>query len=529
MSTNDIVKIFDTTLRDGEQSPGCSMHVEEKLRVARALNELRVDVIEAGFPAASEGDFSAVEQVAKLRLDSTICGLARSNRHDIEAVARALESAPHKRLHVFIATSPLHRKYKLQMEKEQILQRIDDSVTFARQYFDDIEFSAEDAGRTELDFLSEAFGVAVSAGATTLNVPDTVGYTTPQELAKIISHVKSSLKRFDNASDIILSCHCHNDLGLAVANSLAAVEAGARQIECTINGIGERAGNTALEEVVMAMSTREHYYQVQTNINTKNLFPTSRLVSHITGSQVQANKAIVGRNAFAHEAGIHQHGMLQNRETYEIMQPADVGIENTLLVLGKHSGRHAFKQRLQELNLTVADTQLDDLFNRFKQLADRKKEILNEDIEALVLGEKASEGPWELASLQVQTFVRNGLQNATAIIELLHNGSSVHATGEGDGPVNAVINAMRKAIDTDIELFDYRIQNISIGDDAQGAVKVSLSVNGEQRNGSGASTDIVEATTLAVINCINRETKRLQAKQGSSDNANNLMYQQAKA
>ena len=513
----DTVLIFDTTLRDGEQSPGCSMNVDEKLKIARALDELGVDIIEAGFPAASPGDFSAVNQVAGLKLKSSIAGLARSQQGDIDAVAKALEPAPNKRLHVFIATSPLHRQYKLQMEKDEILQSIHDSVTYAKQYFDDIEFSAEDAGRTELDFLSEAFKVAVAAGARTLNIPDTVGYTTPLEFANIFKHVKNDFKEHN---DIILSSHCHNDLGLAVANSLAAVEAGARQIECTINGIGERAGNAALEEVVMALKTRKAYYGLDTNINTKHLYPASRLVSHITGSSVQANKAIVGRNAFAHEAGIHQHGMLKNRNTYEIMQPEDVGIEKTSLVLGKHSGRHAFKERLHSLNLTYKEENLNDLFAQFKKLADRKKDITDEDIEVLVLGKQSQSGPWELFSLQVQTTVRHGQQNATAIVEVLHKGNPVMATADGDGPVNAVINALRKAMNTEIELFDYRIQNISIGDDAQGEVKVSLSIDGQQRNGSGASTDIVEATALAVINSINREYKR--KNQGSKLNSKQL-------
>ncbi len=518
---NDIVKIFDTTLRDGEQSPGCSMNVDEKLKIANALNELGVDIIEAGFPAASPGDFAAVNKVAALNLRSTIAGLARSQQGDIEAVAKALEPAPNKRLHVFIATSPLHREFKLQMEKEQVLESIHNSITFAKKYFDDIEFSAEDAGRTELDFLSEAFKVAVAAGAKTLNIPDTVGYTTPIEFAKIFTHVK---KDFKDRSDIILSSHCHNDLGLAVANSLAAVEAGARQIECTINGIGERAGNAALEEIVMALKTRKSYYGIETRINTKRLYPTSRLVSHITGSTVQANKAIVGRNAFAHEAGIHQHGMLKNRNTYEIMKPEDVGIEKTSLVLGKHSGRAAFKERLKSLGIVYKGENLNDLFAQFKKLADRKKDITDEDIEVLVLGKQSQSGPWELFSLQVQTIVKHGHQNATAIVELLHKGDPVIATADGDGPVNAVINAMRKAMNTEIELFDYRIQNISIGDDAQGEVKVSLSIDGKQRNGTGASTDIVEATALAVINSINREHKRQQ--QGLTNNSRHAIETQ---
>jgi 2-isopropylmalate synthase len=518
---HDTVKIFDTTLRDGEQSPGCSMNVDEKLKIALALDELAVDVIEAGFPSASPGDFDSVNRVAALGLDATICGLARSQKTDIESVAKALEPAPNKRLHVFIATSPLHRKFKLQMEKDEILEKIHDSVTFAKQYFDDIEFSAEDAGRTELDYLSQAFATAADAGARTLNIPDTVGYTTPSEFANIFVHVKETLK---NYPDIVLSSHCHDDLGLAVANSLAAVEAGARQVECTINGIGERAGNASLEEIVMALRTRKAYFGVDTNINTKRLYPTSRLVSHITGSSVQSNKAIVGRNAFAHEAGIHQHGMLKNRNTYEIMQPEDVGIEKSSLVLGKHSGRHAFKERLQSLGLAYKDENLNDLFAQFKQLADRKKDITDEDIEVLVLGKQSQSGPWELYSLQVQSSVRHGQQNATAIVEVLHQGKPVLATADGDGPVNAVINAMRKAMNTDIELFDYRIQNISIGDDAQGEVKVSLSIDGQQRNGSGASTDIVEATALAVINSINREYK-IKSQGLSSGSENNSTEQ----
>ena len=375
------VHIFDTTLRDGEQSPGCSMNVQEKLQVARVLDELGVDIIEAGFPAASDGDFLSVKSVGELGLNATVAGLARSRHGDIEAVARSLDNCKHKRLHTFIATSPIHREFKLKMSRQQIIDEMVSAVEFGRQWFDDIEVSAEDACRTELDYLVEFFQAAVDAGARVLNVPDTVGYTTPGEARDMFRHIADNL---ENAENVILSCHNHNDLGLAVANSLAAIDGGARQVECTINGIGERAGNCSLEEVVMTLRTRHDRYGLETGIETSRLYPASRIVTAVTGSRVQPNKAIVGRNAFAHEAGIHQDGVLKHAETYEIMKPETVGVPENSLVLGKHSGRHAFNDRLQTLGYTVDKEQLNELFVKFKALADRKKSVYDEDIEAPV-------------------------------------------------------------------------------------------------------------------------------------------------
>jgi len=358
----DYVHIFDTTLRDGEQSPGCSMNMQEKLQVARTLEDLGVDVIEAGFPAASDGDFESVKAVGELGLNATICGLSRTRRGDIDAVARALETANKGRLHIFIATSPIHREYKLKMNKQQIIDEATGAIEYGLQFFDDIEITAEDAGRTEMDYLVEYFQAAVEAGARVLNVPDTVGYVTPSEIRQQYQHLSDHLNKPDS---VILSCHCHNDLGLAVANSLGAIEGGARQVECTINGIGERAGNCSLEEVVMALRTRNDRYKLETGIDTTKLYPASRVVSAVTGSQVQPNKAIVGRNAFAHEAGIHQDGILKHAETYEIMKPESVGVPENTLVLGKHSGRHAFSNRLEILGFSIDREKMEQLFVKF--------------------------------------------------------------------------------------------------------------------------------------------------------------------
>src|SRR5579884_1037851 len=378
---NDRLIIFDTTLRDGEQSPGASMNLAEKLQVAHALKDLGVDVIEAGFPIASPGDFEAVQAIAREVRGPVICGLARCNSADIDRAGEALRDCPRRRIHVFLATSAIHREFKLKMAKEEILRRSIEGVRRAKQYTDDIEFSPEDAARTELDFLAEVVEAAIDAGATTVNIPDTVGYAVPTQYAATIAHLKKHVRNIDKA---VISVHCHNDLGMAVANSLAAVMEGARQVECTINGIGERAGNCALEEVVMAIKTRQDYFQVTTNINTKKLYPTSRLVSHVTGIQVQRNKAIVGQNAFAHEAGIHQDGLLKERSTYEIMRPEDVGVPRTDLVLGKHSGRHALRERVTEMGYTLSDEQLETLFHDFKALADKKKEVYDDDLIVLI-------------------------------------------------------------------------------------------------------------------------------------------------
>ncbi|MGH8315974.1 MAG: 2-isopropylmalate synthase, partial [Steroidobacterales bacterium] len=391
------VMIFDTTLRDGEQAPGCSMALPEKLRVARALAELGVDVIEAGFPIASRGDWESVNAIAREIDGPIIAGLARCNEEDIERAARALEPAKRKRVHVFLATSAIHRQFKLNMAKEEIIKAAVAGVRLARSFADDVEFSPEDASRTELEFLKEVVTAVVAAGATTVNIPDTVGYTVPQEFAELFRYLKANVPGIDG---VTLSVHCHDDLGMAVANSLSAVQAGARQIECTINGIGERAGNCSLEEVVMALRTREAYFGLRTAINSTRLYPTSRLVSSITGMPIPRNKSVVGENAFAHESGIHQHGMLKHSSTYEIMRPQDVGLSRTHLVLGKHSGRHAFRERVQELGFELDEQELNRVFEEFKALADRKKELFDGDIEALVLrAEGGAAGPWSLLGL----------------------------------------------------------------------------------------------------------------------------------
>jgi 2-isopropylmalate synthase len=498
---SDYVYIFDTTLRDGEQSPGCSMNVKEKLQVARVLDELGVDVIEAGFPAASEGDFESVRAVGELGLDATICGLSRTRRGDIEAVARSLDSARHKRLHVFIATSPIHREHKLKMSKQQIIDEMTGAMEFGKQWFDDIEITAEDAGRTEIDYLVEYFQAAVDAGAKVLNVPDTVGYVTPWESRNLYRHLKENLR---NAEDVILSCHNHNDLGLAVANSLGAIEGGARQVECTINGIGERAGNCSLEEVVMALRTRSDRWGLRTGIDTTRLYPASRVVSAVTGSRVQPNKAIVGRNAFAHEAGIHQDGVLKHAETYEIMKPTDVGVPENSLVLGKHSGRHAFSDRLETLGFTVGREQLEELFVKFKALADRKKSVYDEDIEALVLGTEQT-GPWHLDAISIHTEVEDTDQSAEASLKLRFDGQAprIH-TGRGDGPVNAIVNAIRGILDEELHLEEFQVSAISGGSDAQGRARVRATIGACRYQGTGVSTDIVEASAQALVSIMNR-------------------------
>src|ERR1041384_3588274 len=395
----DRVLIFDTTLRDGEQSPGCSMAQPEKLRVARALADLGVDVIEAGFPAASRGDWESVNAVAREVQGPIICGLARCNRNDIELVAKAVAPATRRRIHVFLATSAIHREFKLNMAREEILRTAVEGVKYAREVCEDVEFSPEDASRTELDFLTEVVEAVIEAGATTVNIPDTVGYTVPDEFAELFRYLRKNVRGIDK---IRLSVHCHDDLGMAVANSLTAVVAGARQIECTINGIGERAGNCSLEEVVMAMRTRDAFFNVRTNIQTTRLYPTSRLVSNITGMPVPRNKAVVGENAFAHESGIHQHGMLKHASTYEIMRPEDGGLARTTLVLGKQSGRHAFRDRVKQLGFELDDIEFNRVFEEFKALADKKKELFDGDIEAIVLrAEGSAAGPWSLAGLEV--------------------------------------------------------------------------------------------------------------------------------
>jgi 2-isopropylmalate synthase len=498
---SDYVYIFDTTLRDGEQSPGCSMNVQEKLKVARILDELGVDIIEAGFPAASEGDFESVRKVGELGLRSTIAGLARAREGDIEAVARSLDGCPHKRLHTFIATSPIHREHKLKMSKQEIIDAMVAAVEFGKQWFDEIEVSAEDACRTELDYLVEFFQAAVDAGARVLNVPDTVGYTTPREARRMFRYIVDNLRNADHA---ILSCHNHNDLGLAVANSLGAIEGGARQVECTINGIGERAGNASLEEVVMALRTRHDRYGLDTGIETTKLYPASRIVSAVTGSRVQPNKAIVGRNAFAHEAGIHQDGVLKHAETYEIMRPESVGVPENNLVLGKHSGRHAFSKRLETLGYSVDRETLEDLFTRFKALADRKKSVYDEDIEALVLGSEQS-GPWHLDAISIHTEVEDADQSAEASLKLRYNGQAPRIySGRGDGPVNAIVNAIRAILDEELHMERFEVSAVTRGSDAQGRATVRATIGPSRYKGTGVSTDIVEAAAHAMVSIMNR-------------------------
>ena len=497
----DYVHIFDTTLRDGEQSPGCSMNMQDKLQVAHILDELGVDVIEAGFPAASDGDFESVKAVGALGLNAIVCGLARTRRGDIDAVARSLETARKGRLHIFIATSPIHREYKLKMSKQQIIAEATGAIQYGLKFFDDIEITAEDAGRTEMDYLVEYFQAAVDAGARVLNVPDTVGYVTPSEIRDQYRHLSTHLKKPDS---VILSCHNHNDLGLAVANSLGAIEGGARQVECTINGIGERAGNCSLEEVVMALKTRNDRYDMTTGIDTTKLYPASRVVTAVTGSRVQPNKAIVGRNAFAHEAGIHQDGVLKHAETYEIMKPETVGVPENSLVLGKHSGRHAFSNRLEILGFSVSKEQMEELFVKFKQLADRKKSVYDEDIEALVLGTSQS-GPWHLDAISIHTEVEEGGQAAEASLKLRFDGQAprIHS-GRGDGPVNAIVNAIRKIIDEELHMEEFQVSAVSGGSDAQGRATVRATIGASRYKGTGVSTDIVEASAQAMVSIMNR-------------------------
>src|SRR5580700_1489375 len=437
----DRVLIFDTTLRDGEQAPGCSMTGPEKLRVARALAELGVDVIEAGFPAASRGDFESVAAVAAEVHGPIVCALARCNVEDIELAARALSAAPRHRIHVFLATSAIHRQYKLNMAQEQIIKHAIEGVKYARELCEDVEFSPEDASRTELELLAQVVEAAIEAGAGTVNIPDTVGYTVPDEFAELFRYLRKNVRGIDR---IRLSVHCHDDLGMAVANSLTAVVAGARQVECTINGIGERAGNCSLEEVVMALKTREAFFNVRTQIQTTRLYPTSRLVSSITGMPIPRNKAVVGENAFAHEAGIHQHGMLKHHSTYEILRPEDVGLSRSHLVLGKHSGRHAFRDRVKELGFELDELEFNRVFEEFKALADKKKELFDGDIEALVLrAEGSAAGPWSLLALRT---VADSASAAEAHVRLQHcDGRVVERSARGDGPVDAAFKAIEAA------------------------------------------------------------------------------------
>lgn len=494
------VLIFDTTLRDGEQAPGFSMDLRAKLRLAHALDELGVDIIEAGFPQASPDDFNAVAAIAGVLKRPIVCALARCHPADIDSAARALESAKRARIHLFLSTSPLHREHKLGMSKAQVLETAVRSIERARALCGDVEFSAEDALRTEPEFLLEVFTAAARAGATTLNAPDTVGYTTPGEIAELFTYLRQNLP---DAERVIFSSHCHNDLGMAVANSLAAVSAGARQVECTINGIGERAGNAALEEIVMALTVRAPHFGLHTSINTQHLYPTSRLLTELTGQAVARNKAIVGANAFAHEAGIHQHGMLKHRGTYEIMRPQDVGIAATSLVLGKHSGRHALRERLAALGCAPDDTALDGIFTRFKALADQGRAIHDDDLKALALGlDPDTHGPWRIVQLNASSHLDGG---SSTSVKLAHeDGHEVAEAAIGDGPVDAVLRAIERATGIELELTEFQIRAMSTGGGAQGRAELTARHAGSDWHGQGVSSDIVEAAALATLTIINR-------------------------
>jgi 2-isopropylmalate synthase len=507
MSANRLI-IFDTTLRDGEQSPGASMNLVEKLEIAHALDELGVDIIEAGFPIASPGDFEAVQAVARQVQGPVICGLARCNNDDIDRAWQALQEAPKPRIHVFLATSAIHREYKLHMAKDEIIRRAVAGVQRARGFCDDIEFSPEDAARTELDFLAEVVEKAIEAGATTINIPDTVGFAVPEQYAAAIRHLKKHVRGIDN---IVLSVHCHNDLGLAVANSLAALAEGARQVECTINGIGERAGNCSLEEVVMAVRTRQDYYKLEVGVNTKRLCPSSRLVSRVTGLHVQRNKAIVGQNAFAHEAGIHQDGMLKHAQTYEIMRPEDVGLTRTDLVLGKHSGRHALRQRIRDLGYHLNDNQLQEVFEAFKALADRKKTIYDADIEALA--ETAIHSGPVIWTLEAVTCNGGSGTVPSAAVVLWHKDGSLHRdAGTGDGPIDAVFKTIERITGVDVKLREFSIRSVTADEDAQGEAQLEAEHEGRTLRGRSVSTDIIEASALAFLQVINRALVRQQIK-----------------
>lgn len=500
MSNKDKLYIFDTTLRDGEQSPGASMTQDEKIRIAKMLEIMKVDIIEAGFAIASKGDFESIQAIAKVVKDSTICSLARAVPGDIERAAEAIKPANSGRIHTFIATSPIHMQYKLKMEPPKVLEQAVAAVKLARNHTDDVEFSLEDASRSEFDFMCKIIEAVIDAGAGTINLPDTVGYGEPGEYGALFGRL---IKAIPNADKAIFSTHCHNDLGLAVANSLSAVMHGARQVECTINGLGERAGNAALEEIVMAVRTRQDTMPVATNINTSHIVPTSRLVSTITGFPVQPNKAIVGANAFAHESGIHQDGVLKHRETYEIMKAEDVGWNTNKLVLGKHSGRAAVKARFEALGISFANNEaLNAAFDRFKDLADKKHEIFDEDLQALVSGVSAQQAPdiYELGAMEV--ICKTGSPPKVSL-ELRIQGQSLQCNAEGSGPVDAAYKAIESAAKSQATLKLYSVNAITQGTDSQGEVTVRLEKDGHIVNGVGADTDIVVASAKAYLHALN--------------------------
>ena len=495
----DRVIIFDTTLRDGEQSPGASMNAAEKMRIAIQLEKLGVDVIEAGFPAASEGDFEAVSQIAGRLKKSEVAGLARATKPDIDRAWQAIRNAARPRIHTFIATSDIHLDYKLKMSRDEVIRAAVEAVAYAKSLTDNVEFSAEDGSRSDRDYLCRVFEAAIAAGATTVNLPDTVGYAIPGEFAELVRHIKQHTLNIDKA---VMSVHCHDDLGLATANTLAAIHNGARQAEVTINGIGERAGNTSLEEVVMALHTRANFLKSGTRIKTEYIYPTSRLVSMITGLLVQPNKAIVGANAFAHEAGIHQDGILKNPMTYEIMKPETIGLSASKLVLGKHSGRHALRTQLKDLGYDLSDEELNLVFGKFKELADKKKHVMDEDLEAIV-----TEGILRTADVFVLDYLHVTAGTTVlpmASVRLKINGRPVQDAGYGNGPIDAAYNTIAKLTGTSSELMRFSISALTGGTDALGEVTVRLRENGLLALGKGADPDIITASAKAYINGLNR-------------------------
>jgi 2-isopropylmalate synthase len=528
MTQRTPIRIFDTTLRDGEQSPGASLNHQEKLEIARQLEALGVDVIEAGFPITSQGDFDAVRAIGQELSEPIVAGLSRCHPRDIDRAGEALQGANHPRIHVFCATSKIHLEHKLKKPFEQIRDIAVESVERAKQYTDDVEFSPEDASRTELDQLVDITGAVIEAGATTVNLPDTVGYSTPAEYGRVFSYLRKQLPQIDEKG-IVLSSHCHNDLGLAVANSLAAVQGGAKQIECTINGIGERAGNAALEEIVMALHTRADFYEsFTTRINTQKIYPTSRMVANLTGLHVQRNKAVIGENAFAHEAGIHQDGMLKERSTYEIMDPRDLGVPESKLVLGKHSGHHAMKRRIADLGYTIDEDTLNEVYEAFKKLADKKKHVYDEDLEAILDQQLHNErATWELTRFQV-TSGSEAIATATVVIQD-SDGNEQTDAATGDGPIDAVYSAIQRITGIEVTLQDYHCRGITGGKDAQGEASVQVTREGQSFHGRGFSTDVVEAAARALLAAINRirNTEMREQSQAKGEHASIATQEEA--
>jgi len=495
----DKIIVFDTTLRDGEQSPGFSMNTAEKIHLASQLENLKIDVLEAGFPSSSEGDFEAVRMIAQKVRTVQVAALARASKPDIDAAWGSVKGAENPRIHVFIATSDIHLEHKLKMTRDQVINQAVDAVKYAAQFTNNVEFSAEDGSRSDRDFLCKVFEAAISAGATTVNLPDTVGYAIPAEFADLVAYVKSHTPNIGKA---ILSVHCHNDLGLATANTLASINAGARQVEVTVNGIGERAGNTSLEEVVMALHTRRNYLPYYTEIDTREIYPSSHLLAMITGIPVQPNKAIVGANAFAHEAGIHQDGVLKNKTTYEIIEPTTVGLKTNRLIMGKHSGRHAFRDRLRKLGYELSEGDIDRLFTKFKDLADKRKEIVDEDLEVLV-AEEVLRVP-DTYKLKYLNVISGTATVPTATVQLEIQGKEKQKAGFGIGPIDATYNTIAKMTGTKSKLLRFSIDSLTGGTDAQGGVTVRLEENGVQTLGKGNDPDIIVASAKAFINGLNR-------------------------